>query len=130
MQEKSIYQRIAIKTITIGTANNNSAPPPAPTYFLASTYPVGGYPMTIFNIPNCSNWDNGVFEPTAVDGSNLITAGNFLDRGDGWQVGQVGFFNTGTSTTGASVINGNKQRFTVDSIYVGGLGFTQASRLP
>jgi len=115
-----------IKTILFGTANGTTPPPPAPTYFLSSdpSYPVGGYPMSLFTIPPCSNWDNGFFEPTAVDASNLIVAGNFLDRGDGWQVGQEGIFITGTSNTGAGVINGNMQRFTVDSIYVGGLGYT------
>lgn len=116
-----------IKTITFGTANNFSPPPPAPTYFLSGdpSYPVGGYPMSILNVVGiCSNWDNGFFEPTAVDGSNLIVAGNILDGGDGWRVGQEGMFFTGTSTTGAGVVNANMQLFTVDSIYVGGLGYT------
>ena len=108
-----------IKTITLGTANNISAPPPAPTYFVGTSY--NG---TFLDIPPCSNNSNAVIEPTAVDGSNLITALSFTSRGDGWQVGQEGYFITGTSSTGAGVINGNMQKFTVDSIYVGGLGYT------
>ena len=118
-----------IKSITIGKSNNQSPPPPAPTYFLASdpSYPVGGYSMTVLVAPSCSNFDNGYFEPTVVDvpGSDVpIQAGNIIDGGDGWQVGQEGIFVTGTSSTGAGVINANMQKFTVDAIYDGGLGYT------
>ena len=118
-----------IKSVTIGISNQISPPPPAPTYFLASdpSYPVGGYPMTLNIIPPCSNNQAGKFEPTVVDvpGSTVpIQAGNIIDGGDGWQVGQQGVFITGTSSTGAGVTNGNMQQFTVNAIYDGGVGYT------
>ena len=118
-----------IKSVTIGSSNQISPPPPAPTYFLASdpSYPVGGYSMTLNIIPPCSNNQAGKFEPTVVDvpGSTVpIQAGNIIDGGDGWQVGQQGVFITGTSSTGAGVTNGNMQQFTVNAIYDGGVGYT------
>ena len=118
-----------IKSITIGLSNQSSAPPPAPTYFLASdpSYPVGGYPMSINAVPPCSNWQLGYFEPTVVDvpgSTKPIQAGNIIDGGDGWTVGQEGVFVTGTTSTGAPLTNANFQEFTVSAVYDGGLGYT------
>ena len=118
-----------IKSITLGLSNQISPPPPAPTYFLASdpSYPVGGYTMSINTVPPCSNWQLAKFEPTVVDvpgSTQPIQAGNIIDAGDGWTVGQEGVFVTGTSTTGAPISNGNFQEFTVSATYDGGLGYT------
>ena len=74
-----------IKTITI-VVNSGSRP------YIFFGHPVGGYPIN-FQYPTVPIGTTY----TAVD----VDYGINLDRGDGWQVGQVGFFNTGTSTTEA-----------------------------